>query len=267
LRRNQQFYKAQITELDFRQPQAAGKINRWVKQQTRGKISQIVDQVQPNLVLLLLNAVYFKGTWSEGFDTAATVNHPFTLANSTRKQHPMMTQTGEYDYYETTQFQAVSLPYGKGRFSLYLFLPKSKSNLSSFYRDLTAANWNQWMNKFQNRPGSIQIPKFKLEYNLNLNNALKALGMDIAFDGNKADFSGMSQGKLAIDQVRHKTFVEVNEVGTEAAAATSVEMIVTSTQFPPEPFKLVADRPFFFAIRDNETGTLLFMGSMTNPQT
>jgi len=267
LQRNQQFYKAQITELDFRQPQAASQINAWVKQQTRGKISQIVDQVQPNLVLLLLNAVYFKGKWSHAFDQASTVDRPFTLANGTRKQHPTMAQTGEYDYYETAKFQAVSLPYGEGRFSLYLFLPKAKSNLSSFYQDLTAANWDQWMNEFQNRPGSIQIPKFKLEYDLNLNNALKTLGMGIAFEGGQADFSGMSQGKLAIDQVRHKTFVEVNEVGTEATAATSVEMIVTSTQFPPTPFKLVADRPFFYAIRDNETGSLLFLGSMMNPQT
>ncbi|MBD1860904.1 MULTISPECIES: serpin family protein [Trichocoleus] len=267
LQRNQQFYKAQITELDFTQPQAASQINRWVQQKTRGKISQIVDQVQPNLVLLLLNAVYFKGKWSEAFDAAATVERPFTLANGTRKQHPLMTQTGEYDYYETNKFQAVSLPYGEGRLSLYLFLPKSKSNLPSFYRDLTAANWEQWMKEFRNRPGSVQIPKFKLEYDLNLNNALKTLGMGIAFNGSKADFSGMSQADLAIDQVRHKTFVEVNEVGTEATAATSVEMIVTSTQFPPTPFKLVADRPFFYAIRDNQTGSLLFMGSMVNPQT
>ncbi|MBD2097150.1 serpin family protein [Trichocoleus sp. FACHB-591] len=267
LQRNQQFYKAQITELDFTQPQAPKQINNWVKQKTRSKISQIVDQVQPNLVLLLLNAVYFKGKWSEAFDAAATVERPFTLANGTRKQHPLMTQTGEYDYYETSKFQAVSLPYGEGRLSLYLFLPKSKSNLPSFYRDLTAANWEQWMKEFRNRPGSVQIPKFKLEYDLNLNNALKTLGMGIAFNGSKADFSGMSQADLAIDQVRHKTFVEVNEVGTEATAATSVEMIVTSTQFPPTPFKLVADRPFFYAIRDNQTGSLLFMGSMVNPQT
>lgn len=267
LRRNQQFYKAQVTELNFKQPGAAGKINNWVKQQTRGKITQIVDQVQPNLVLLLLNAVYFKGKWSQAFDAADTVERPFTLANGSRKQHPMMTQTGRYDYYETANFQAVSLPYGEGRFSLYLFLPKSQSNLSAFHRTLTAANWNQWMNGFQNRPGSVQIPKFKLEYDLNLNSALKALGMGVAFDGDRADFSGMSQGDLAIDQVRHKTFVEVNEVGTEAAAATSVGIVATSTQVPEPPFQLVADRPFFCAIRDNETGSLLFMGAITNPQT
>jgi serine protease inhibitor len=266
LRRNQQFYKAQITELNLRQPGAAGQINAWVKQQTRGKITQIVDQVQPNLVLMLLNAVYFKGKWSQPFDPSDTVERPFTLADGSRKPHPMMTQTGRYDYYETQQFQAVSLPYGAGRFSLYLFLPKSQSNLSALYQDMTAAKWNQWMNEFQSRPGSVQIPKFKLEYDLNLNNALKALGMGVAFDANRADFSGMSQAKLAIDQVRHKTFVEVNEAGTEAAAATAVGIMVTSTQVPEPPFKLVADRPFFCAIRDNETGSLLFMGSITNPQ-
>ncbi|HEY9805521.1 MAG TPA: serpin family protein, partial [Candidatus Obscuribacterales bacterium] len=152
LRRNQQFYKAQITELNFRQPGAAGQINAWVKQQTRGKITQIDDQVQPNLVLMLLNAVYFKGKWSQPFDPSDTVERPFTLADGSRKPHPMMTQTGRYDYYETQQFQAVSLPYGSGRFSLYLFLPKSQSNLSAFYQDMTAAKWNQWMNEFQSRP-------------------------------------------------------------------------------------------------------------------
>jgi serine protease inhibitor len=266
LQRNQQFYHAKVTELDFKQPEAVSQINAWVKQQTRGRISQMVGQVQPNLVLLLLNAVYFKGKWSQAFDPAETVARPFTLADGSRKQHPMMTQTGKYDYYETEKFQAVSLPYGEGRFSLYLFLPKSKSNLSAFYGDLTAANWERWMHEFQERPGSIQLPRFKLESDLNLNNALKALGMGIAFKGGKADFSGMGQGALAIDQVRQKTFVEVNEVGTEATAATSVSIMVTSTQIPPTPFKLVADRPFFGAIRDNETGSLLFMGSITNPQ-
>jgi len=122
------------------------------------------------------------------------------------------------------------------------------------------------MSQFRDRPGAVKIPRFKLEADLNLNNTLKALGMVTAFDRNQADFSAMSTEPLAIDQVKHKTLVEVNEEGTEAAASTSVEIMVTSAPSEPiPPFNLVADRPFFWAIRDNQTGTLLFMGTVVNP--
>jgi serine protease inhibitor len=265
LQSNQQFYKAKVTELNFSSPDATKTINGWVKENTRGKIDRIINQIQPNDVLFLINAVYFKGNWSKQFDKSQTTERPFYLSNGTQKQHPMMSQSGKYRYYENESLQAVSLPYGKGRLSFYVFLPKKNTNLKTFEQQLSLENWQQWMNQFQMRSGSIQLPRFKFDYDIQLNNALKALGMETAFS-NQANFSNMTSASVAIDEVKHKTFVEVNEEGTEAAAATSVGMVLTSAPMPQEPFQMVVDRPFFCAIRDNETGTILFMGSIQEPK-
>lgn len=262
---NQQFYKAKVTELNFASPDAAKTINGWVKENTRGKIDQIVNQIQPEDVLFLINAVYFKGNWSKQFDKTQTAERPFYLSNGSQKQHPMMSQSGKYRYYENDSFQAVSLPYGKGRLSLYVFLPKKDTTLSAFQQQLSLENWQQWMNQFQMRTGSVQLPRFKFDYDIQLNSALKALGMESAFNAG-ANFSNMTSASVAIDQVKHKTFVEVNEEGTEAAAATSVGVMLTSAQMPTQSFEMVVDRPFFCAIRDNQTGTLLFMGSIQEPK-
>jgi serpin B len=262
---NQQFYKAKVTELNFASPDAAKTINGWVKENTRGKIDQIINQIQPEDVLFLINAVYFKGNWTKQFDKSQTAERPFYLSNGSQKQHPMMSQSGKYRYYENDSFQAVSLPYGKGRLSLYVFLPKKDTNLLAFQQQLSLENWQQWMNQFQMRSGSVQLPRFKFDYDIQLNSALKALGMESAFSTG-ANFSKMTSASVAIDQVKHKTFVEVNEEGTEAAAATSVGVMLTSAQMPTEPFEMVVDRPFFCAIRDNQTGTLLFMGSIQEPK-
>ena len=265
MQKNQQFYGAKVTELDFAKPDAPNAINNWVKENTRGKIDQIVNQLKPDDVLFLINAIYFKGKWTKQFDKSQTDERPFYLSNGSQKQHPMMSQSGRYRYYENEAFQAVSLPYGKGNMSLYVFLPKKNTNLDSFQQQLSLQNWQQWMNQFQMRQGSIQLPRFKFDYNIQLNNALKALGMEEAFsDG--ANFSNMTSASVAIDEVKHKTFVEVNEEGTEAAAVTSVGITMTSAPMPESPFQMVVDRPFFCAIRDNQTGTVLFMGSIREPQ-
>lgn len=265
LERNRQFYNAKVTELDFRDPTAPDTINAWVEQNTQGKIDQIIDELQPDDVLVLINAIYFKGDWTKQFDKAATADKPFNLLNGGQKQHPIMSQTGEYRYYETDQFQAVSLPYGKRRVSMYVFLPKKNSSLADFQKQLTADNWQQWMDQFRRRPGSIELPRFKLEYDIELNQALSALGMDVAFS-RQANFTALSSVPTQIDQVKHKTFVEVNEEGTEAAAATSIGIRATSIELPVEPFQLKVDRPFFCAIRDDQTGTILFMGSIVEPK-
>jgi serine protease inhibitor len=266
VQRNQQFYKAKVTELDFTKPDASNIINSWVKENTRGKIEQVVGELKPNDVMFLINAIYFKGNWTKKFDKAKTVERPFYLSNGSQKQHPMMSQSGRYRYYDNETFQAVSLPYGKGRMSLYVFLPRKDINIDTFQQQLANENWQQWMNQFQMRQGSVQLPRFKFDYDIQLNNALKSLGMDAAFDGSRADFSNMSSASLVINEVKHKTFVEVNEQGTEAAASTSVGMALTSARMPDEPFQMVVDRPFFCAIRDNQTGTILFMGSIKEPK-
>lgn len=265
MQRNQQFYGAKVTELNFANPSSKNVINGWVKENTRGKIDQIVNQIKPDDVLFLINAVYFKGNWTKQFDKSQTTERPFYLSNGSQKQHPMMSQSGKYRYYENENFQAVSLPYGKERLSFYVFLPKKTTNLDAFQQQLSLQNWQQWMNQFQMRNGSIQLPRFKFEYDIQLNNALKALGMGEAFS-NTANFSDMTSASVAIDEVKHKTFVEVNEEGTEAAAVTSVGVMLTSARMPEAPFEMVVDRPFFCAIRDNQTGTILFMGSIKEPK-
>lgn len=266
MQRNRTFYNAEVTTLSFADPATPQRINSWVNQKTRGKINQIVDRVSPDQAMFLINAIYFKGQWTEKFEQQKTQERPFFLANGSQKRHPLMQQNGKYRYYETDQFQAVSLPYGKERLSFYVFLPKEKLNLSAFYKNLTAENWQTWMQSFSQREGSIQLPKFKLSYDVDLKDALSALGMATAFDASKADFSKLSSATTKIDQVKHKTFVEVNEEGTEAAAVTSVGIVATSVQIEQKPFEMIVNRPFFCAIRDNQTGEILFMGAINNPR-
>ncbi|MEH1851064.1 MAG: serpin family protein [Nostoc sp.] len=265
LKRTEDFYQAKVSNLNFKDAAASSIINNWVKENTNGKINKIVETIEPNQVLFLINAIYFKGNWSNEFDKKETAQYPFYITSGRRKQHPMMSQKGDYKYYESEQFQAVSLPYGKdGKFSFYIFLPKQNSNLKTFYENLNVENWEKWMTQFNKQKGFIRLPSFKTDYEVTLNDALKSLGMGEAFS-NKANFSGMGKN-FAISQVKHKTFVEVNEEGTEAAAATSVGMVATSLRQEPEPFRMIVDRPFFSAIRDNQTGSLLFMGSIIDPQ-
>jgi len=262
----QQFYQAKVAKLNFSDPSAPTVVNEWVDRQTNGKIPEIVDRLPPETRLLLVNAIYFKGKWSRPFLVRSTEDRPFTLLDGQQKQHPLMSQTGEYRYLENEVFQAVHLPYGKeGNIGFYVFLPKPEIGLSGFIDRLTLETWDGWMNQFGWQPGSIKLPRFQLEYEITLNDTLKALGMEIAFDGNRSNFSGIKTPppNLAIDLVKHKTFVEVNEEGTEAAASTSVGIVATS--LPPEPFALTVDRPFFCAIRDERTGTLLFLGAIVDP--
>ena len=264
LQRNIRFFGAEISTLDFNDPSASKTINQWVDTNTNGKIQKIVgDRINPNAVLFLINAIYFKGTWQREFDPSRTQEDPFHLANGDVKQVPMMRQQHRYPYYRGENFQAISLAYGDGEMSMYIFLPDRESNLNNFLRDLNAERWEHWMSQFHGQDVSLVMPKFKLEYGRTLNDALKVLGMDIAFQGDLANFSRMASAPLYIENVLHKTFVEVNEEGTEAAAATSIGISITSVPPPPIPFAI--DRPFFLAIRDNQTKTVLFMGVVVDP--
>lgn len=265
IQRNRQFYQAKVTDLEFNDPTAPSVINNWVEQSTKGKINKIVDKIKPDDVLFLINAIYFKGKWSTPFDKTQTAPQPFYLLNGTNKQLPMMAQSGKYRYYENDKFQAVSLPYGEGRLSLYIFIPKSQDSKLAFSQELNAENWEQWMTQFRMRNGFIRLPRFTMDYDIELTNALKALGMAEAFNS-QANFTQMASIPVRINQVKHKTFVEVNEEGTEAAAVTSVGVVATSARVSEEPFRMIVDRPFFCGIRDNRTGTILFMGAIVDPK-
>ena len=269
IERNKQHYAAEIANLDFADPGAPETINSWVNRNTEGKIPKIVDRISPESVLFLINAIYFKGQWKVEFNKENTKPDVFRLAGGERKELPMMSQSGSYDYYKGKDFQSVALPYGNGRVSMYVFLPDEQTGLDQFEQELTPENWDMWMKSFRITPGDLKLPRFKVEWESQLNDALKALGMAEAFDSHRANFSligGMNSGNLLyISQVKHKTWCEVNEEGTVAAAVTSVGVSVTSVQQPRERFFMKVDRPFFLTIRDNLTGVVLFMGSVTNP--
>ncbi|MEM1169973.1 MAG: serpin family protein [Cyanobacteria bacterium P01_H01_bin.35] len=260
---NQDFYQSQVREIDFDDPESVKIINSWVKDKTEGKIDKIIQALDPNDVMVLLNAIYFKGDWQQQFSKGSTQEMPFYLGNGTQKQHPIMFQSSKHLYYENEDFQAVSLPYRESSVSMYIFIPREQVGLEQFYRALNEENWKTWMQESNFCKVNLGLPKFKNEYEITLNETLKSLGMEIAFQ-EEADFSGISSEHLFISEVKHKTFVEVNETGTEAAAATSVG-IRRRRRATEIVVEMLVNRPFFFAIRDNNSGTILFMGTITNP--
>jgi len=274
LQRNNDSYQAKITTLDFASPGAADTINGWVKEQTKGKIDSIIGGVSPQDILYLVNAIYFKGLWSAPFDEKATIAGKFELGQGRNTLVPMMHRTGDYEYLEGKDFQLINLSYGKGRISMYVLLPGKGISLDTFYADLTQENWDGWMKQIHDRMTEVNfaMPKLKLEYKIDaeVERALTNLGMGVAFDAKKADFKAMCKipptPNVYIGEVVHKTFVEVNEKGTEAAAATSVGMRATAAPLPRKTVKMTVNRPFFFAIRDNETGEMLFMASIATPK-
>jgi serine protease inhibitor len=269
LARNKRYYGADVRSIDFASPQAAPQINAWVAEKTKDKIQGIVDQIDEGSILFLINAIYFKGTWTKEFDKRETREKPFYLPGGKEKTCPMMSQGSDYLYLKGDGFQAAAIPYGEGRMSMYVFLPDDRMGLDKLHARLSDRNWDAWIGSFAKRPGRIGLPRFKLEFKAKLKSALTNLGMGIAFEGARANFRGMitgAGGNAYIEDVVHKTFVEVNEKGTEAAAATAVEMKLTSVMEPQRPFEMICDHPFFFAIRDNETGLVLFMGSIVDPE-
>jgi serpin B len=261
-----EFYGAEVTNLNFDDPNAANKINDWVKKSTKSKITKIIDRINPDSLLFLINAVYFKGAWEAPFEKSLTKSQPFTLADGSIIQHPAMSRSGEYRYYDAPTFQMISLPYGSGRFSMEIFLPKSPSNLTQFQTQFNLKNWQEWSTKLRPSDGLIQLPRFQMEYEVSLKDTLQNMGMEIAFAPDRADFQNLSTMKTFIGDVKHKTFVDVNEEGTEAAAVTSVEIKTTSASPSEEPpFRMIVDRPFFLTISDRQTGTIIFMGAIKNP--
>ncbi len=267
LQKNQTYFGAKVGALDFDRPDAADTINQWVEQQTKGKIQDLIEPpIHPLTVLFLINAIYFQADWAEPFDPELTRTTPFHLPDGSQKEHPVMFREGEYQYLDGDGFQAVSIPYGKNeRISMYIFLPNTEQTLQDFYSQLSPTEWSTWMESFWKTEGLVGLPRFTFEYEASLNDVLKALGMEIAFDDTTADFSGMrpTPPRLFIADVKHKSFIDVNEEGTEAAAATSVEMRAESA--PMDWFSMIVDRPFFFSIVDNKTGSILFMGSVAEP--
>ena len=217
-------------------------------------------------MMFLINAIYFKGTWTYEFDKELTKEAPFRLPDGSEKQVDMMAIAGEFQYLSNSDFQAIDLPYGYEMFSMTILLPNRESNVDSLIAMVSEENWSKWIDGFANVQMDLYLPKFKLEYEIPLKDVLTALGMGVAFIPYEADFSGINaeMPDLHISKVKHKTFVEVNEEGTEAAAVTSVEMAIESV---PERTVMRVDRPFLFVIRENRSEAVLFMGKIVEPAT
>ncbi len=267
IKRLEEFFAAVAEEVDFKDKKSLDKINDWTSKNTKGKIKRILDKLEPEGVLYLLNATWFKGDWANKFDKKLTTKRTFTLADGKTVEVPMMSQSGHFDYLDGENFKAVSIPYANKRFSMLLFLPESKTTLADFLGTLTAENWAAWNEQFGWREGTVILPTFKGEYDIDLTRILQLMGMEEPFDENKADFSKITKVKVFISLVLHKTFIEVDEEGTEAAAVTAVGVRATgAAPKPVKKFTLVFDKPYFYAIRDRNTGFILFMGVMQKPK-
>jgi len=266
LQRTQGFYDARIEALDFDQPDAPKTINEWVRRQTNDKIPAVVERIPEEIILLLMSAIYFNGKWETPFNPEFTQNRPFYLLNGTTKELPTMYRSDDFEYLKGDGFQAVRLPYAGGGVRMVIILPDADRTLAQLTDQLSIENWESWREQFSVKEGQLYLPRFTTRYDKQLNQALSAMGMTEAFDDGRADFSGMRPvpPALFISQVRHVAYVDVNEAGTEAAAVTSVEMGITSAM-PTETFLMQVDRPFFFAIEETSTGSILFTGLITEP--
>ncbi len=262
---NQQYFDAEVSALDFSDPGAVDVINGWVSQETRGKIEEIVDPpIDPLTIMFLINAIYFKGDWTYQFDKSRTTDLPFELPDGSQISVPMMSREEETPVrlFHGQDLTVVDLYYGGQAYSMTIVVPQDPSDIDALARGLTGAQWDSWVISLDSANRYVSIPKFTLEYEITLNDVLSALGMDIAFDPGRADLTNLfADGGAYIEKVKHKTFVDVNEEGTEAAAVTSVEVRLTSAPMP-----IIVNRPFIFAIRENYSGTILFMGKIVRPK-
>ena len=264
---NRDLFSAKLAGVDFRKPESAQIINDWADTSTRGKIQGVVRwPFAPNTRVILANAIYFKGRWDRPFDKQATKDNPFNVRpGGTPKPVPTMWQHGQFDYQAGADFQAVWLPYSGRRLQMYLFLPETNSSPAQLLADFKADTWrDKILPGFHDAEGTLALPRFKLDYNVNLNDPLKALGLRQAF-GQGADFSAMADEPLSVSEVKQKSFVEVNEEGTEAAAVTTVAVHSRIMIKPPKPFEMIVDRPFVFVIGDGITKSILFMGVVCDP--
>ena len=242
-------------------------VNGWVKQKTEGKIEKILERLSRNSVCVLLNAIYFKGTWESQFKEKHTGDAPFRVSSQEQVTIPLMYQSNSFRLLEKPGFQAVSMPYKGGHLSMVVLLPQDVDGLAQLEEQLTTEGLKQWLAELDQahpRKIELQIPKYKLGTGYDLVRPCQDLGMRDAFASAVADFRGMGwpKGDLWIAQIKHKAFVEVNEEGTEAAAATAVGMATESVARHPI-FR--ADHPFLFMIRDRQTGSILFIGRLVDP--
>ncbi len=265
IKTNKEIYDAEVRNLDFSLPSAPDIINNWCAGKTNDRIKEVIKEINSDARAFLINALYFKGTWKFQFDKKNTRKEDFTNYDGNKSSTDMMSLEETLNYISDEKVQIAELPYGNEAFSMIILVPQDNYTLDDITKSLTSENWGKWIDSFTGRLLSIQLPKFKLEYEKRLNEELIVMGMEDPFDGEAADFSKMTdKEKLFIAFVQQNTFVEVNEEGTEAAAVTTVGMVNTSVGPEPVVTPFHVNRPFIYVIKEKSTGAILFMGRMTN---
>ncbi len=260
---NKKYYSSEVNELDFSDPGAVDTINNWIEDATEEKIKKMLTEIPPDAVMYLINAIYFKGDWTYPFEEEATFEEDFYLGDGSKNPVQMMHIVEHFEYMEGDGFETLRLPYGEEKFSMYIALPGEGVEIDSILEGFNSSGWNDLKNGMSNTEVRLAMPKYKMEYGVKLlNDVLTDLGMGIAFSPD-ADFSNINPD-IFISKVMHKAVIEVNEKGSEAAAATVVEM-VESAMPVDEMVEFIVDRPFFFVIADDRSGAILFMGKVVSP--
>jgi serpin B len=263
-------YQAQLGQADFQNQSEAARqtINRWVAQQTAGKIEDLMSpgSIESRTRLVLTNAIYFKGNWATPFKKSATREEDFRLSAKENKRVPMMRMQEDFRFARLDGLKVLQMPYTGGQLAMVIVLPDDVGGLATIEEQLSLSSWKKWTSALKHAKVAVRLPQFKMTSEFKLNLALSELGMPLAFEEGAADFSGMN-GKhdLFISAVLHKAFVDVNEEGTEAAAATGISIAPLSALDPPKVEEFHADHPFLFAIVDQRAGSVLFLGRVLDP--
>lgn len=264
---NKNIYDAEVESLDFSSPSAVETINGWVAEKTHDKILSIIEQLNPLDRMVLVNAIYFNGIWTTQFDKEGTHVQNFSKTDGSILEIPMMNKEDKLDYTSNSLFKAIKMPYGNGQYNMVVFLPADNKNSQDVIDDLTVSNWKSWMGSFELEDiVDVTMPRFKFAFEIGLNDVLKKMGMLKAFQPNIADFSKIADEDLYISSVKHKSFIDVNETGTEAAAVTSVTFTTTSIGNEPPKISFLVNKPFVFAITEKDTDAILFVGEVQNPE-
>jgi serine protease inhibitor len=262
---NQEYFDAAVEEIDFADPQTLEMINQWIEDKTNGKIKDMLDYIPGDAVMYLINAIYFNAKWKYEFEKDKTYEDNFTLADGSGHLTDYMIVNGDFNYTSNEDFSAVELPYGDSAFSMVVMLPSGDKTVSDLVASLDAEHWDSWFENSNMTSVQVELPKFKYEFKKLLNDPLCNLGLGVAFSG-AADFSRITPGGgIYISRVIHQTFIDVQEEGTEAAAATIIEFRETSAVGGgPVIFKI--DKPFLYLIKENSTGAIIFMGKVGKPE-
>ncbi len=260
---NKKYFDTVVRGADFGDPGTPDIINNWVKESTNSKIEEIIESIDYNVVMYLINAIYFNGTWKYQFEESNTSDEVFSVPGKGEVTCKMMKQTNKFSYLQTTEYQAVDLDYGNGSYKMLVLLPGINSSSEKLLQSMTGDNLVNITQNMIVKEGTLMLPKFKMEYEIALNDILANMGMPAVFDPLKADLSNINKdANLFVSEAKHKAFVEVNEEGTEAAAVTSVEVSLTSV---PTGFFMKVDRPFVFVIYESNSNSILFIGKIVNP--